>query len=43
MIQTFMLNKVTSAFECLEDFPGAVDAVEAVYRAKPFRGEIGEG
>jgi|RhiMetdeSRZDD1v2_1073273.scaffolds.fasta_scaffold748676_3 hypothetical protein len=32
MIQTFMLNKGTSAFEGLEDFPGAVDAVEAVYK-----------
>jgi hypothetical protein len=32
MIQMFMLNKGTSAFEGLEDFPGAVDAVEAVYK-----------
>jgi hypothetical protein len=32
MIQTFVLNKGTSAFEGLEDFPGAVDEVEAIYK-----------
>jgi len=32
MIQTFALNKVSSAHEGLEDFPGEVDAVEAVYK-----------
>lgn len=32
MIQTLMPNKVTSAIEVLEDFPGMVDAVEAFYK-----------
>ena len=32
MIRTLMLNKVTSALEVLEDLPGVVDAVEAIYK-----------
>jgi hypothetical protein len=27
-----MLNKVTSALEGREDFPGVVDAIEAIYK-----------
>ena len=32
MIQMFMPNKVASELEDIEDIPGVVDAVEAVYK-----------
>jgi hypothetical protein len=32
MIQMFMPNEVMSELEDVEDFPGGVDAIEAVYK-----------